>query len=81
MQVREGVHTTIPGRSDITVEVNCNPGEKAMSGGYIASSNSISSFKNAPLTEGSLTPTGWSVSASNSSGNVGNIKAYAVCAA
>jgi len=79
MQVREGVLTTIPSRSDISVDVKCNPGEKAVSGGYIAGSNSISSFKNAPLTEGSLTPTGWSVSATNSAGNAGNIKAYVIC--
>jgi len=45
MQVREGVLTTIPSRSDISVDVKCNPGEKAVSGGYIAGSNSISSFK------------------------------------
>ena len=81
MQVREGVLTTVPGRSDMTVEVSCNAGEKAMSGGYIASSNSITSFKSAPLTDGSLTPRGWSVSASNSAGNSGNIKAYVVCVA
>jgi hypothetical protein len=81
MHVREGNLTTIPGKSDITVEVMCNPGERAMSGGYIASSNSINSFKNAPMTEGSLTPKGWSVTASNSTGNAGNIKAYVVCSA
>jgi hypothetical protein len=81
MQVREGNLTTIPGKSDITVEVMCNPGERAMSGGYIASSNSINSFKNAPMTEGALTPKGWSVTASNSTGNAGNIKAYVVCSA
>jgi Collagen triple helix repeat (20 copies) len=81
MQVREGSLTTIPGRGDITVEVTCNPGEKAMSGGYIASSNSINSFKSAPLSDGSFTPRGWSVSASNSAGNSGNIKAYVVCVA
>jgi hypothetical protein len=81
MQVREGALTTIPGRADTTVEVSCNPGEKAMSGGYIASSNSINSFKSAPLSDGSLTPRGWSVSASNSAGSSGNIKAYVVCVA
>jgi hypothetical protein len=81
MQVREGILTTIPGRSDITVEAMCNPGEKAMSGGFVASSNSINSFKSAPLTEGSLTPKGWSVAASNSAGSAGNIKAYVVCVA
>jgi hypothetical protein len=81
MQVREGNLTTIPGRSDVTVEAKCNPGENALSGGYIASSNSINSFKSAPLTEGSLTPKGWSVTANNNSGNSGNIKAYVVCSA
>lgn len=81
MQVREGNLTTIPGKSEVTVEATCDPGEIAISGGYIASSNSINSFKNAPLTDGSLTPKGWSVTANNSAGNSGNIKAYVVCTA
>jgi hypothetical protein len=79
VQVRESVLTTIPGKTDTTVDAKCNPGEKALSGGYIANGNSINSFKNAPLTDGSLTPTGWSVAVSNNAAAAGNIKVYVVC--
>ena len=84
--VRKAVPVDVAAGSSITLDAQCNPGERAVSGGVSlqptasASFTQVTSSHPLPNTAGS-TPTAWSVGVHNQAANPGSVlfQPYAVC--